>query len=82
MREERGETRAERRKKRDEISKKTARDPQMRPREAIGPAGWLRKGSVPKMEEGREQRKERREKIAASSIHCIFTRSRGHLDDG
>ena len=32
------------------------------------------------MEESREKREERREKMAASSIHCIFTVSRDHLE--
>ena len=33
-----------------------------------------------KRAEKREKRKERREKIAASSIDCIFTGPRGHLE--
>ena len=33
-----------------------------------------------KREESREKREERREKMAASSIHCIFTVSRDHLE--
>ena len=32
------------------------------------------------MEESREKREERREKMAASSIHCIFIVSRDHLE--
>ena len=32
------------------------------------------------MEESREKREERREKMAASSIHCIFTVSRDYLE--
>ena len=32
------------------------------------------------MEESREKREERREKMAASSIHCIFAVSRDHLE--
>ena len=32
------------------------------------------------MEESREKREERREKIAAISIHCIFTVPRDHLE--
>ena len=42
--------------------------PSPRPR-----AGW-------KKAEGREKREERREQMAASSIHCIFTVSRDHLE--
>ena len=33
------------------------------------------------MVQQREKGEERREKMAASSIHCIFTRSRAHLDE-
>ena len=33
-----------------------------------------------KREERREKREERREQMAASSIHCIFTVSRDHLE--
>ena len=32
------------------------------------------------MEESREKREERREQMAASSIHCIFTVSRDHVE--
>ena len=32
------------------------------------------------MEESRKKREERREQMAASSIHCIFTVSRDHLE--
>ena len=32
------------------------------------------------MEESREKREERREQMAARSIHCIFTVSRDHLE--
>ena len=32
------------------------------------------------MAESREKREERREQMAASSIHCIFTMSRDHLE--
>ena len=32
------------------------------------------------MAESREKREERREQMAASSIHCIFTVSRDHLE--
>ena len=42
--------------------------PSPRPR-----AGWKKAG-------GREKREERREKIAASTIHFIFTVSRYHLE--
>ena len=32
------------------------------------------------MEESREKREERREKMAASTIHCIFIMSHDHLE--
>ena len=53
----------------------------MRSREASGPHSAL-SASEGGVEESREKREERREKIAASSIHCIFTVSRDHLDEG
>ena len=71
-REERREKSAERSEKREEITKKAARDPQIKLfeqqqltdsrvcRQWFGPrrAGWYRQGSAPKTEEGREQSKE------------------------
>ena len=87
MREERREERegrreksAERSEKREEITKKAARDPQMRLlkqqqlidsrvcTQRFGPrrAGWQRKGSAPRREEGRAKREARRGRQARS----------------
>ena len=48
---------------------------QKRAREASGPHSAL-SASEGGMEESREKREERREKMAATSMHCIFTVSR------
>ena len=90
-REEKRKEREERKEKTEDNLTEAARGPQMRPpegdqpfstpcRPVLGPlaASFRDRGQ---REESREKREERREKMAASSIPCISTVSRGHLKE-
>ena len=90
-REERREEREERIDKTEYRPKEAARGPQMRLPEGGQPfsapccplLGPLAASSRDRgqREKSREKREERRDKMAASSIHCISTVPRGHLKE-